>query len=69
MSRNIQRPRQSTTKDKRLHQRSETATLSATHIYIMPDQAIHNEDETTQPIAQQNRSRRSTRRRNKLQQH
>ena len=46
----FQRPKQSTTKDKSLHQSSETAQLSA----IMPDQAIHNEDETTQPIAQQN---------------
>ena len=64
----FQRSKQSTTKDKSLHQSSEKATLPATPFYILPEQIVHNEEETTQTNAQQNRSRRSTRRRNKEQQ-
>ena len=53
----FQRPKQSTTKD----------SLQFA-VYSLPEQIIHNEEETTQTNAQQNRSRRSTQRRNKDQQ-
>ena len=64
----FQRPKQSTTRGKSLHQSSEKAMLPATPFYILPEQIVHNQEETMQTNAQQNRSRRSTRRRNKEQQ-
>ena len=52
MSRNISKDQSNPpSKDKRLHQSSETATLPITLFYIFPDQAIHNEEETTQTNA------------------
>ena len=44
----FQRLKQATTIDNILHQSSETAMLPAKTCYILPEQAIHNEEETMQ---------------------